>query len=401
MSGSARRLGQLDALRGLAALLVVGFHYTTRYQDLYGHTSAPLLSLPWGHYGVNLFFMISGFVIFMTLERTRRPMDFVVSRFSRLYPAYWGALLLTFALTHLLGLPGKEVGWPTLLANVTMLQELAGVAHVDGVYWTLTVELLFYAWALLSWLHGGGQRLCQLLWAFLAIRAVYVLAASWGGVDLPWVLQRWMLLPYIAWFALGVAVYRLTQRAWVLSPGDVDQPSRETRDSPPTRNSDEARHGGETRKGGVSPVHRGSVISRAVSMVLGGRRPFGMPGDWQMAVAAVLVIGLGQGAWVGLLAVGCLILLYGAALGRWTWLEHRLWLWLGSISYTLYLLHENIGWALLRRLEAMGIPATLAIVLVLAVSLGLAHALTHAVEQPVMRWIRRRYQQRQLREAAA
>ncbi len=353
MSGSGRRLAQLDALRGLAALLVVGFHYTTRYQDLYGHTSAPLLSLPWGHYGVNLFFMISGFVIFMTLERTRRPMDFVVSRFSRLYPAYWGALLLTFALTHLLGLPGKEVGWPTLLANVTMLQELAGVAHVDGVYWTLTVELLFYAWALLSWLQGGGKRLCQMLWVFLAIRAVYVLAAEWAGVDLPWVLQRWMLLPYIAWFALGVAVYR------------------------------------------------GSLTSRAASMAPGEARSSGTAGAWRMAAAAVLVIGLGQGPWVALLACGCLVLLYGAALGRWTWLEHRLWLWLGSISYTLYLLHENIGWALLRRLEGMGLPATLAIVLVLALALGLAHALTHAVEQPAMRWIRRRYQQRQLREAAA
>jgi len=93
MSSPGPRLAQLDALRGVAALLVVGFHYTTRFDQLYGHAGEPLLSLPWGHYGVNLFFMISGFVIFMTLERTQRATDFVVSRFSRLYPAYWGALL--------------------------------------------------------------------------------------------------------------------------------------------------------------------------------------------------------------------------------------------------------------------------------------------------------------------
>lgn len=362
MSGSARRLSQLDALRGVAALLVVGFHYTTRYQDLYGHTSAPLVSLPWGHYGVNLFFMISGFVIFMTLERTQRPMDFVVSRFSRLYPAYWGALLLTFGLTHLIGLPGKEAGWPTLLANLSMVQELAGVAHVDGVYWTLTVELLFYAWALLSWLQGGGRRLCQLLWVFLAVRAVYLLAASVGGVDLPWVLQRWLLLPYIAWFALGVAVYRLTR-----------VPSHSLPET------------------GARVASGRAFLSQARAA----------RSDWSLVLAAIAVIALGQGLAVGALACACLVLLHGAARGRWVWLEHRLWLWLGSISYTLYLLHENIGWALLRRLEALGLSATVSIVLVMAVALTLAHGLTHLVEQPAMRWIRRRYQQHQLREAAA
>ena len=81
------RLQELDALRGLAALVVVLFHYTSRYDVVFGHNSAPLVSAPWGHFGVNLFFGISGFVIFMTLGRTQTPADFIVSRFSRLYPA--------------------------------------------------------------------------------------------------------------------------------------------------------------------------------------------------------------------------------------------------------------------------------------------------------------------------
>ncbi|SEL62469.1 Peptidoglycan/LPS O-acetylase OafA/YrhL, contains acyltransferase and SGNH-hydrolase domains [Roseateles sp. YR242] len=341
MSGSAPRLAQLDALRGIAALLVVFFHYTTRFDQLYGHASPPLVSLPWGHYGVNLFFMISGFVIFMTLERTRRPLDFVKSRFSRLYPAYWGAVLLTFALTHALGLPGKTVGWQTLLVNLSMLQEFVGVAHVDGVYWTLSVELLFYAWALLSYRAGGGARLRQVLLAFLAIRLVYAAAAGFWSVDLPWLLQRWLLLPFIAWFALGVAVYRLSR------PGDT----------------------------------------RTV------------PDRW-LAAAALAVLALVDGWPIGLLAVFFFIVLMGAARGRWTWLEHRLWLWLGAISYTLYLVHENIGWALLLRLEAMGLPSTLAIVLTFVAVLGLAHALTRWVEQPGMRWIRARYQQHTPRKEA-
>ena len=75
--------------------MVVIYHYTTKYQELYGHTGSTLIDLRAGRNGVQLFFAISGFVIFMTLERTKKPLDFIVSRFSRLYPAYWAALLLT------------------------------------------------------------------------------------------------------------------------------------------------------------------------------------------------------------------------------------------------------------------------------------------------------------------
>ena len=90
------RLVEIDALRGVAALAVVLFHYTTRFTELFKPGTLPTISFPGGHYGVNLFFIISGFVIFMTLEKTARPLDFVVSRFSRLFPAYWAAIFLTF-----------------------------------------------------------------------------------------------------------------------------------------------------------------------------------------------------------------------------------------------------------------------------------------------------------------
>lgn len=338
---AAPRLAQLDALRGIAALAVVLFHYTTRYDRLFGHTHPPALALPGGYLGVPLFFVISGFVIYMTLERTERPMDFVVSRFSRLYPAYWGALLLTFSLVHAIGLPGKTVGWEVLLVNVTMLQGFLGVTSVDGVYWTLEVELLFYAWALLCHRLGASAGLRNFLFACLALRLVYVAVAAVWGVDLPWVGQRWLLLPSIGWFALGVAAYRLSDT------------------------------GGASRSG------------------------------WAMAAAAVVVTGLAEGWEMAALALLFFGAVYGAARGRWTWLEHPVLLWLGGISYTLYLLHENIGWALLRRLEGWGMEVHLAIALTLAVALAMAHGLTRLVERPAMRWIRERYRARRMRPAPA
>jgi len=65
-----QRLAEVDALRGLAALSVMAFHYTTKYDELFQFSGTVPFNVPWGYLGVNLFFVISGFVIFMTLERT-------------------------------------------------------------------------------------------------------------------------------------------------------------------------------------------------------------------------------------------------------------------------------------------------------------------------------------------
>src|SRR5262245_55208370 len=82
------RFLELDVLRGLAAMTVVFFHFSrhgTRYFEAYPFDFWP------GEFGVHLFFTISGFVIYFTLERSRTVGDFLFSRFSRLYPAYWAA----------------------------------------------------------------------------------------------------------------------------------------------------------------------------------------------------------------------------------------------------------------------------------------------------------------------
>ena len=190
------RLVEVDALRGLAALAVVLFHYTTRFTQLFEANSLPTFSFPDGHYGVNLFFIISGFVILMTLEKTSRPMDFVVSRFSRLFPAYWVAILLTFTLTHLLGLPGKLVDTATAFGNLIMIHGLFGIPHVDGVYWTLEVELLFYCGMFLLYRFQRLHLIHHALLGLLALRLAYFGLERGFGIDLPWTISRLLILKY-------------------------------------------------------------------------------------------------------------------------------------------------------------------------------------------------------------
>ena len=78
----SKRFEELDAIRGIAAMWVVIFHYTSRYDALYAATPRFPFDFPSGDMAVHLFFIVSGFVILMTLRACHEAWDFVVSRGS-------------------------------------------------------------------------------------------------------------------------------------------------------------------------------------------------------------------------------------------------------------------------------------------------------------------------------
>jgi peptidoglycan/LPS O-acetylase OafA/YrhL len=136
------RIRELDSLRGIAAVAVALFHLAYWY----GNPPPDRWLFLWGHYGVELFFLISGFVIFMTLERSKSVYDFAVSRVARLYPAYWVAVALTSIVAYA-AFPRWDSAPPSfgvVLVNLTMLQRFFMVGEIDKSYWTLAIELSFY-----------------------------------------------------------------------------------------------------------------------------------------------------------------------------------------------------------------------------------------------------------------
>ena len=338
-AGNSARLVEVDALRGLAALAVVLFHYTVRYRELYQPAGTPTLAFPYGFYGVNLFFIISGFVIFMTLERTRHGMDFVVSRSSRLFPAYWVAVALTFAVTSTFGLPGKEVSWMQALGNATMIHGYFGVPHVDGVYWTLEVELLFYAGMFALLVSGQLRRVHLALWCLLTMRLLWFVAERAFRIELSWTLSRLLILPNIPWFALGICVYQATRSA---------------------------------AQSSVKPV----LVT---------------------AAAALACLALVDGWKLALLAAVLAAFVWGAAAGRLGWLAHPVLAFFGAISYSLYLVHENIGWVVQRSVQSRGGSFDAGVAAAFLVAACLASAITFGVERPAMRAIRAWYRQRRAR----
>lgn len=323
---SNKRILELDALRGIAALAVLIYHYFFRYDMEYAHQGVPVSWSYYGHLGVNLFFMISGYVIFMTLDRVRRPMDFVVSRFARLYPAYWAAVILTFLVVAAFGLPGREVSPLAALLNLLMFQEFLKIPHVDGVYWTLTVELTFYFWIFLLYL---SRNLARVDLAFGALAAVGFLHSA-GFVDIPFVVRKILILEHLPFFLAGICFYRIAN-GW--------------------------------------NVARSSLIALlALASCIPGREP-------------------GELLTLGIFALVC----FGAMMGRLRFLAFPPLVYLGAISYSLYLLHQNIGYVIIRAFYDHGLPPLPGILAATGVTLVLASLFFACIEKPARRKLRDLY----------
>jgi peptidoglycan/LPS O-acetylase OafA/YrhL len=142
-----QRINEIDLLRFLAALAVVFFHLAFRGYAADGLTamSYPLLApvAKYGYLGVNLFFTISGFVILMTVANGSIS-KFMISRFVRLYPAYWVCCTITFLAIMAVGKPQFSASIVQYLINMTMLNGFVNMASIDGAYWSLLIEMKFY-----------------------------------------------------------------------------------------------------------------------------------------------------------------------------------------------------------------------------------------------------------------
>lgn len=141
-----RRLAFLDAIRGIAAFAVLIQHLASDNSSRLEADSRYWFNL--GQFGVVAFFLVSGFIIPVSLEKYGRLLPFWKARFFRLYPMYWVSLLLTLLLVllHIFPAPANFASHPALdiVGNLTMLQRFVGLPDLAGVYWTLALEMAFY-----------------------------------------------------------------------------------------------------------------------------------------------------------------------------------------------------------------------------------------------------------------
>lgn len=144
---SAGRLEFLDFMRAIAALAVLAEH--GGYHFVRGFAIVTHTIFSFGKFGITAFFLVSGFIIPLSLERRPELTRFWLLRFFRLYPLYWfslAAAILLYAVGDRGALTPEFAAHPlrNTIANLTMLQGILFVPHAIGLYYTLTIELIFY-----------------------------------------------------------------------------------------------------------------------------------------------------------------------------------------------------------------------------------------------------------------
>ena len=299
-SGKAR-FYEIDLFRFLAALSVVFYHYTFRGHaaDNFSLLSFPSLAIffKYGYLGVNLFFMISGFVILLTALNRDLP-GFVISRITRLYPAFWISVTLTAFVALILGGERFHVAWFQYLANMTMLSGYFGITHVDGVYWTLLVELKFYFLIGIILLFRQIHNIHYYLYAWLGVSLVNLI------VDLPYSIQMIFLTKWSSYFIAGCFFYLI-------------------------------------RKQGVNLAYIGAIlityyqsIHQAVSTL-----PV-MQSHYQVIFSSQVIV---------LLITLFYILMFTVAIEKTRLINKKIMMKLGMLTYPLYLIHQNVGYMIFNR----------------------------------------------------
>jgi peptidoglycan/LPS O-acetylase OafA/YrhL len=167
------RLEFLDALRGIAALTVAVQHIAETFW---------VEALGWSHhwfrageFGVLVFFLCSGFIIPASMERRNDIVEFWIGRLFRLWPLYLltvGLILLAFQVSERITPPAGYRPVADTLFNTTMLQVFSSRPLVIGASWTLGYELVFYLLVSVLFLLGLHRKSAQ--------TAVFLLVAALG-----------------------------------------------------------------------------------------------------------------------------------------------------------------------------------------------------------------------------
>ncbi len=338
----SKRILELDALRAISCLNLLLFHFTYVYANKYGFETPLGFAFPYGKYGVQLFFMLSGFVNAMTFVGKRSAKDFLFARAIRIFPSYWLVILINvFLLSHLplFDVPSTDA----TVANLTTMPRLFGFENIEPVTWTLQVEMLFYAMLVIMMLAGAFENMLKNLMFMVGTCFVFCFIGSGFKATFPdsglnqffWVVENVCFMRNMPLFAMGMLLNEIKNK-------------------------------------------RGVVWKNIAGIILAGMVFHAIDQRGHNPAATALLFGL----------------LTACAWGKVPPLRFKPLLFISTISYTLYLFHNNIGSICIYSLEKLGMGSLLAVTFVTVLSIGLGTATTIWFEQPITKFLRNWWKQR-------
>lgn len=342
------RIAVLDGLRGVAIAMVLIYHYFGRWTSSYGQPLYPYRDAfaDWpiahdGFVGVFLFFIISGYVISKSLQSSSSIMKFAAKRADRLVLPMLVLSTVTFVvLTGPLETPFFKVIPADFLPSWTFTAPQAwqwlapDVDYIDGVYWTLFVELRFYFVFAVFWFAFSRKKTEYLISAFAIVGLVlYSVLLALDEKTLSLLAEIVFFPQYSCLFAAGVIYFRMMS-------GQTD-------------NSLRALLGVVGAFSLLGAVLGGVSIDYAPAIVF-----------WCALFHFVFVSLVLRKAWVDIFALRGIVAI-------------------GALSYSLYLIHQRFGVAIIHRIPADWPLAVqlFCVALVALLMIGIAYASSRFIER--------------------
>ncbi len=214
LSKISKRLDYIDLLRGVAIIFVVIYHYTSHYNPEYllRNDNWSLEIGKYGWSGVDIFFVVSGYCIGMTIRKITNFFEFIVRRFARLYPGYLVAGILTLIFYSFFELPGREVDWFTGFMNLIFANFIPGLnyQYIDGIYWALIVEIKFYLFFGALYFILQDLKKSIIFWFIFCLIGNFVLA-----IDEKSYIFITSIFPHANLFLLGLTIYYFDKMSFI------------------------------------------------------------------------------------------------------------------------------------------------------------------------------------------
>lgn len=186
---STHSIKSIQALRGIAAFLVVLFHYKWAVDiDLYNPIVSALFNS--GGLGVTIFFILSGFVMIYSSRNKNSAVNFAINRFSRIYPAYLFFIVLCFAIDGAMSTFHYTDKTTSFVRSFFFLPSITdnapayiNVNSVSGVRWTLNYEMYFYLLMSLSFIFSR-KTIALLSLFFIVLVVIPIISGFYPGIEI-------------------------------------------------------------------------------------------------------------------------------------------------------------------------------------------------------------------------
>lgn len=140
-----KKIKEIEIIRGVLILIIVFFHYTYRFTELFKIETINFFSLNnWGIIGVGCFFIITGYFIVPKKMENYDIRKFITKKILRIYPSYALCVTIIFISIKLFGLEGRETNFIDYLLNLTLINGIIDTKYIDGAHWYITYLITFY-----------------------------------------------------------------------------------------------------------------------------------------------------------------------------------------------------------------------------------------------------------------